>query len=354
MKLIHCADLHLDAPMESHLSADKARERKGELRATFARLVRTAAEEGVSAILIAGDLFDSTHITKSTKKYVLELITAHPEIEFFYLAGNHDRGTALFFEATPPQNLHAFGDAWTSYSMGEVTITGSERPNLDTLSPEPERINILLLHGQERSGKGKDAPEVIHFGKLRGKHIDYVALGHIHDHRVTRIDDRCVAAYSGCLEGRGFDECGQKGYVLLETVGNKLTHKFIPFATRRLHTVECDVTDIPSQLALEDAVSEAVKSIPRGDMVKVVLTGTCPPAWQKDLTHLSAMLGERFYFAKVKDASRLLIRPEDYQNDISLRGEFIRRVLASGLGEEEKERVIACGLRALSGEEVGL
>ena len=68
MKLIHCADLHLDSPMESNLSSEKARERKSEILSTFTKMVRLAAENDVSAILIAGDLFDSDHITTRTEK----------------------------------------------------------------------------------------------------------------------------------------------------------------------------------------------------------------------------------------------------------------------------------------------
>ena len=69
---------------------------------------------------------------------------------------------------------------------------------------------------------------------------------------------------------------------------------------------------------------------------------------------LLAVLSERFYFAKIKDETTLSIRPEDYRNDVSLKGEFVRRVMASGLRDEEKKRVLACGFRALSGEELGI
>ena len=74
----------------------------------------------------------------------------------------------------------------------------------------------------------------------------------------------------------------------------------------------------------------------------------------KDVEHLRQVLADRFYFAKIYDESRILIRPEDYLNDVSLKGEFVRRVLASDLSDTEKERVIACGFRALTGEEIGL
>ena len=57
MKLIHCADLHLASPMESRLSPEKAKQRRTELYRTFDRIADYGVENGVSAILIAGDIF---------------------------------------------------------------------------------------------------------------------------------------------------------------------------------------------------------------------------------------------------------------------------------------------------------
>ena len=354
MKLIHCADIHLDSPMETNLSADKAKERKLEIRSTFARLVRTAAEEGVEAILIAGDLFDGARITPSTQNYVLDLIASHPMIDFYYLSGNHDKGSAWADLAQLPANLYTFGKVWSTYRRGGVAITGAALPNAETLSLNPEDVNILILHGQERRGAGVAGEDIIHLGRFKNKNIDYAALGHIHEHRVLRLDARGIAAYSGCLEGRGFDECGTKGYVLLNVEGGRVSHRFVPFATRTLHTVECDVTGFSSSLDLEEKMLASVANIAPKDMVKVVLTGTCPAETMLDLAHLRGVLAERFYFTKIKDETRLSINAEDYAHDISLKGEFVRRVMASSLSQSEKERVIACGFRALSGEELGL
>lgn len=354
MKLIHCADLHLDSPMESNLSSEKARERKGEIRESFARLVRTATENGVTALLIAGDLFDSVHVTRSTEKYVRDLIAMCPQLHFYYLAGNHDRGSVVKTWEDPPANLFTFDNGWTSYRLGDVVITGSERPCADTLTLSPACVNVVMMHGQERAGNGTAKEDVIHLGKFRGKNIDYLALGHIHEYREMRVDSRCTACYAGCLEGRGFDECGQKGYVLLNIENGHVSHRFVPSASRTLHTVSCDITGFTSQLDLEERVMATVGNIPPRDLVKVILCGVCLPDAHKDTVHLRGVLSERFYFAKLRDECRLLIRAEDYKNDISLKGEFVRRVMASHLSESEKERVIACGFRALSGEEIGL
>ena len=354
MKLIHCADIHLDSPMETNLSADKARERKLEIRSTFARMVRTAAEEGVEAILIAGDLFDGARVTKSTENYVLDLIASYPMIDFYYLSGNHDKGSNLSNSAQLPANLYVFGKVWSTYRRGNVAITGAAVADADTLSLNADDVNILLLHGQERRSAGVAGEDIIHLGRFKNKNIDYASLGHIHEYRPIRLDTRGIACYSGCLEGRGFDECGTKGYVLLNIEGGRISHRFVPFATRTLHTVECDITGFSSQLNLEEKMLSSVADIARSDMVKVVLTGTTSAETALDLNHLRGVLAERFYFAKVKDETRLFINAADYAHDISLKGEFVRRVMASSLSQSEKERVIACGFRALAGEELGL
>lgn len=90
------------------------------------------------------------------------------------------------------------------------------------LNPDPTRVNIVVLHGQVAEYKPKnDAPE-ISLPKLTNKNIDYIALGHIHDFKIEKLDSRCSWCYSGCLEGRGFDECGKKGFVLLDIKNNKV------------------------------------------------------------------------------------------------------------------------------------
>ena len=39
MKIIHCADIHLDSKMSANLTKEKARERKTELLTTFQNMV---------------------------------------------------------------------------------------------------------------------------------------------------------------------------------------------------------------------------------------------------------------------------------------------------------------------------
>ncbi|MBR7099177.1 MAG: metallophosphoesterase [Clostridia bacterium] len=353
MKLIHCADLHLDSPMESNLPAEKARERRSEILSTFAELVRHADENGADAILIAGDLFDSKRTTRKTEQYVLELIKKHPALSFFYLAGNHDSGSSLSTSAQLPENLYTFGNEWTSYALGDVYITGSEQPDPSTLELPEGKINILLLHGQQKE-TGTAGADIIPFRQYRNRHIDYMALGHLHAYREATLDDRGVACYSGCPEGRGFDECGQKGYVLLEIAHQKVTHTFVPFARRTLHEITCDLSGCETQLEIENRLLTATEGIPSSDLIKIILIGSCSPQLLMDLPRLQQLLSERFYFVKPVNRTHLEIHPEDYAHDISLKGEFVRRVMASSFSKKQKEEIIACGFRALGGEELDI
>ena len=59
MKIIHCADLHIDSSMETNLPREKAEQRKEELITAFEKMVKFAVINDVQAIVIAGDLFDS-------------------------------------------------------------------------------------------------------------------------------------------------------------------------------------------------------------------------------------------------------------------------------------------------------
>ena len=358
MKILHCADIHLDSVMESNLSPEQAKERKRELLLSFADMVRYGAEHDARAVLIAGDLFDGASCAKRTRTYVLDLFKQYPHIDFYYLSGNHDEGEVGFTDSkTPlPENLHTFGSEWTEYRIENVSIFGctdpADRQTYDALAPDAQRVNIAMLHGQVYESDNRfDAG--VNLRAVQNKGIDYLALGHIHTYRMETLDARGVWCYAGCPEGRGFDECGNKGFVMLDVAEDgKISTHFVSRSRRKCHVFTVDVSDCDSLLMLEQTVLAATVAADLQDMVKVELVGSVAPETCHDAKYAASVLRQRFYFAKVYDKTKLSIKAEDYQNDISLKGEFVRLVLASKLDEDVKMRVIEKGIRALGGEEV--
>ena len=357
MRLIHCSDLHLDSKMEANLSSRQARERSGEICTSFARMVRWAGMNGVAGVLIAGDLFDTRRVSAKTAEFVLNTMENALDLEFFYIRGNHDASRDPFAGMHLPGNLHCFGGGWNSYTLEGVTITGLEldRENwegcYDGLKLDGEKLNIVMLHGQVSTQPGE---EQICLPRLRGKHIDYLALGHIHSFRQERLDDRGQWCYCGCLEGRGFDECGEKGFVLLDVEDGRVESRFVPFASRALHEVRVDISGCITITQLQSALEKACSGIQPDSMVKFTLVGDYTPETQKDLGFLTNLMSQHFWFAKIKDESRFRMERASYEHDASLKGQFIRLVMASDRTDEQKAQIICAGLQALAGEEVVL
>lgn len=365
MKLIHCADLHLDSKMNANLDKDRAKERKGEILHTFERMVTYASENKISAILIAGDMFDTKNISATTRNTVLYNITGHPEINFYYLKGNHDNDNFLSGLDEIPGNLKMFGSQWTTYEEadGKIIISGLElsADNVGSahvsLVLDSKKFNIVMLHGQEAESEAKDKAEIINLKQYRNKGIDYLALGHVHSYKKEELDTRASYCYAGCLEGRGFDECGEHGFVVLdvdESTG-KYTHEFVPFAQRKLYTVNVDVTDCQTTAEMVAKATRALKEVgcDGGSLVKIVLKGMLDVECEKDITYFLSGFKTRFYFVKVYDETTLKIDIDDYMLDESLKGEYVRQVMAdNSIPEEDKKIIIRYGLQAIAGEEV--
>lgn len=362
MKIIHCADLHLDAKMTAHLTKEQARERRKEILRTFVRMVEYAAKNEVRAILIAGDLFDTRNVSALARNTVRDMIGSHPQIDFLYLRGNHDAEGFLGKLDELPQNLLLFGEEWTTYLYGNVAVTGLEL-NADnhsvccqSLVLDHELFNIVTLHGLLENYESRERAESINLSALKNKSIDYLALGHVHRMVLDRLDNRGVYCYPGCLEGRGFDECGEKGFVLLDIEDNTrtATYQFVPIASRTLYTLEVDVGGVATTRAAAERIEAALarKGYSSGSLVRLVLTGEVAVDAEINCEYLQELFAEYFYYEDVRDETRLLVNYSDFAKDVSLKGEFIRMVLGSDLMEEDKTQVIRCGLMALSGEEI--
>ena len=348
MKILHTADLHLGAPLRTHLSPKEAKLRRDELLSVFHRLLQLAKRENCAAMLIAGDLFDSAAAAAMLASTVLGAIGECREIDFYYVAGNHEKEDWLSQEL--PKNLHVFEKYFSYYEKENVSFFGKSFPksaDFENIYLQKSRINILVLHGEWGEGEARSVE--IPLGLLKNKGIDYCALGHYHSYEAKPIDARGIAAYSGCPEGRGFDELGEKGAILIETDGARVSHRFIPTASRIFHRVTADISAAKSLLDVFSACEAAVSRASGRDFVRLVLTGKRAHMPPPDTEAIRRHFGDRFHYLEIEDRSAAAPNFGAIAKEDSLRGEFVRTVLsAEGLCEEEKMRILDLGLAALS------
>lgn len=364
MKILHCADLHLDSKMTANFTSEKAKERKNELLVTYRGMISYAVEEGINVILIAGDLFDTKQVSRVARDEVYQSIVRHPEIAFYYLKGNHDADSFLGNLEAIPNNLYLFNKEWTSYALSEhVTLTGVEleHANAETIYPslvlQSDKVNIVTLHGQESEHGAKDKTEVIKLRELRNKSIDYLALGHVHMYQTGELDARGIYCYPGCLEGRGFDECGEHGFVVLDIdeEQHRISHTFVPFAKRKLYEIFVDISDCMNtdDVATQMERELAKASIGAQHVVRFVLTGAVDVECEYNEELLVKRFEDQFYFLKIKDKTTRKVDYQAFALDASLKGEFVRTVMAAeDLREEDKASIVRFGILALAGEEI--
>lgn len=343
MKIIHCADIHLGAPING-FPKEVSEGRKREVRNTFLRMVEYAKENDVRVILLSGDVFDRDKPFKKDVDLFYGAVESNPDIDFLYLRGNHDNEG----ERREFANLKTFSTEWTSYEYGDVIISGIELVNensismYSTLSLDAKKKNIVMLHGQV----GGD----INLVKLREKNIDYLALGHLHAYAQGKVDGRGMYAYSGCLEGRGFDETGVKGFILLD-VEDKVVHTFQPFSKRSIEEIKLDVSGLQDGYAMA-RLAKAQIAFRRENIYRIELVGEIDAQTDEFAADVQRLLERECAYVSVKDKTKKKIDYTAYDGDNSLKGEFVRTVLASEYTEEEKAQMIAYGLKALVGREV--
>ena len=366
LKILHTGDVHLDSPF-SGLDPVTAEARRNELRAAFTSLFHFAKVEKADMILIAGDLFDSEFVTRET----LALITreaAGAGCPVVISPGNHDsvstsgvwrRGVfpdnvyiftedSLSYFDFPELDVRVWGWAFTSKTMETCPLEGKSVSDGDGNF----KYNILCAHGDLTSRSSTSCP--VKLSQLEAFGADYAALGHVHN--PASYSDRI--AYSGCLEGRSFDETGHKGAIFVTLDGKSISSRKVRFSRRRYENDELRVDGAASNGELKERITAYVTEKHYGDdtVLRLTLKGEVDPSFTVN-RHFLETDPPRVFSLKIEDKTSPMLDAESLRRDPTVRGEFYRLLEGSLTSEDERTREIAsaalrAGLSALAGESV--
>ena len=341
MKILHTADIHLDSPL---VGVKDSGLRRHELLVALVNLSEYADNNGASAVIVAGDLFDDSFATLQTVQSVADIIGAS-KAAWFVLRGNH--GNAAVYDKLRElcPEIHFFGDSWTSYNLDNVTICGRELGHNDVeqwsrLSLDPSRYNIVVLHGDIDD----ESYGFVDKRALANSGARYVALGHRHafsEHKFGAVR----ACYSGVLETRGFDELAEAGFVEIDTDKNQL--RFVKQPIRTVVSKRIDVTNITSDIALQRILSDTVSDVSPRNYLNVVFCGANAGNLRIE-TVAKELLTDRFFAIRIKDETVPSVDLPSLMNEVSLRGEFVK--LAMSVKDEKlRDEIVKLGLSALNG-----
>lgn len=371
LKILHTGDIHLDSPF-SRLDARRAEIRRGELRAAFSAMMRFAREHAVDLLLIAGDLFDNESVTRETVALLTREFSLFPG-KIVISPGNHDCITpgGVWEKTSFPENVTVFREPTLTrlsfdelqtdvYGCAFVSPERTDSPLTGAHAADPSRINLLCLHGDTASPLSHYGPltktEILGFG------AEYAALGHIHNPGEIVSTGASAYGYCGCLEGRGPDEVGLKGAVLVEITKNAGTAavrtRRIRFCRRHYEQAEIDCTGAETLTAIESAIAAEISRRGFGEdtLLRATLTGAVAPSLVVDTRALAARFPELFDLT-IRDRTTLQLTAGDFANDRTVRGAFYRAMLEkieNGSPEEREIAVLALryGLAAIAGENI--
>lgn len=322
IKILHGADFHLDSAFAA-LNPEQAVLRRREQREALRQLAELGRD--CDLVLLAGDLFDSAHIYRDTLD-ALKAFFASLQGEIFIAPGNHDCLTpgSPYLTENWGKNVHIF----TSNTIEKVTLEGlncdvygagfssAHMPSLlrDFRVEDPRRYNLMVLHGELSPASEYNAilPE-----QVTASGLDYLALGHVHSGD-RRSYGRTLCAWPGCLMGRGYDECGEKGVYLITLDGEEKQVDFLPVKGRKYEVLEVTAGEDP--LA---AILAALPEDTRRDCYKILLTGEADPV---DLPTLERQLASRFFSLRLRDRTQPRRALWAQAGEDTLRGHFLERL----------------------------
>ena len=273
MKLIHCADIHLDSPLrglEKYEGAPISEIRVASRRA-FQNVIDLALAQNVDFMIIAGDLFDGDWPDFNTGLFFISQMNRLREagIRVFIVRGNHDADSKITRKLPFPENVHLFSHRKPETIIDDrlgVAIHGqsfSQPAVTDDLALSyPTRIkglfNIGVLHTAltGREGHARYAPCSI--DTLHSKEYGYWALGHVHQRE--KLDSNAWILFPGNLQGRHIKESGPKGCSLIMVQGGEVERvEHLAQDVFRWETLELDASEAGNQDELLEQIQIGLK-----------------------------------------------------------------------------------------------
>ncbi|MEG1482462.1 metallophosphoesterase family protein [Clostridium sp.] len=370
VRILHCADIHFDTPFKEFTN-EYAQNSKEEIKEVFNKIINICNDEKIQVMLLAGDIFDNYTVSKSTLAFIKETIEKLKGTKVFISPGNHDPyNFKSFYKLIDwPENVHVFKSDMERVVIDELELCvhgGAFTDNyvnesmLKNIDIYDGYINIGVIHGELASGLSGNEYNPITLKDIEDSKLDYLALGHRHKFNGILKEGITSYAYSGCPQGRGFDETNEKGVLIGEVSNGYANMVFKKTCKREYLEKEIDITSLFGYKEVKEKIIEELKDFNiKEDIFKVTLTGSLEASFKIDEKVLKEKLNKDFYFIKIKDNTNIISNTDDVYNEHSIKGIFIKNLndkISSATGEEKEiiELALKIGLQSLTSEEVNL
>lgn len=369
IRILHVADIHFDTTF-SGMKPKQALKSKEELKQVFEKIIKITLEKEIDILLIAGDVFDNLSVNKTTLYFIKNCLESISKVHVFISPGNHDPYNEKSFYSIVEwsDNVHIFKGSMEMVILEDLDTVvwgaGFNIPHVKkSLLKDVKRAegynNILVLHGEIASNQESNEYNPITEEEIGKTNVDYVALGHRHKFSEIKKIENTYYCYSGCPQGRGFDELEDKGVVFIELQNKFIEANFIRTSIRNYYEKEVNIQGCFGYNEVKNKIISSISNEERkNNFYKIILIGEISEEFTLNEEFLEELLSNEFYFVKVIDKSELKLDINKLLEGYSIKSIFAKKIyerLEEAQTEEEREIItlaLKIGLQSISGEEV--
>ena len=380
VKILHCSDLHIDTPFKD-LPESISEKRKEEVKETFINIVDLCKKEEIQILLIAGDFFDNLRVYKASIELIKRKFKEIYKTKIFISAGNHDPyNKKSFYDLIHwPKNVYVFKNnieeivledfntVICGFSFNENYIKERKLKGYKVPKKYENYIKIMVCHGvlttEGAANRGEIFYNPIVEEDIKNIDVDYLALGHTHTFSGIKKIGNTFYSYSGCPEGRNFNELGDKG-ILIGTIGKEYANlEFKAICKRKYIEITIDITEAISYKDIEKKILNELENIENNynkNLYKIILIGELEENFIFKEELLLEKLKDRFFFLKIEDKTTIKIDYTKISKEYSIKGIFVCKLLkkikeTSDLEEKEiLKNALKIGVQSLLEQEVRL
>lgn len=370
IKILHCADLHFDTPFRE-LDKEVAENSRLELLEVFKNIIDLTITENVEVLLIAGDVFDNLTVNKNTLFFIAKELNRINNVHVFISPGNHDpyNNKSFYNMIEWPENVVIFHDEFEKKEIADLNLVVwgagfKDKYENNTLlkkyNVDSSKINIMVIHGEISEGNSSNEYNPMYLTDIRNSNMEYIALGHRHKFSGILKEGLTNYAYSGCPQGRGFDEEDEKGIIIGDIFKGGVSLTFKSICIRRYITKEVYVDEVNTydELMIK-IVNEFNEEQRKRNFYKIILKGVSKAHFNINENILKDKLKSYFYYIKIINKTEIEVELDKLSNGYSLKGRYLTKIkerieVASDEDKEILKLALKIGLQAMSEEEVNL
>ena len=266
IKILHSGDWHLDSPFQGRTESQASALRR-ELLSIPEKLATLCRREDCDLVLLSGDLFDGAY-TQATYRVVYDAL-ARMGVPVFISPGNHDfvSPDSPYEKEIWPEDVHIFKKQqvqWVDLPNLGLRVYGAGFQSMDCESlldnVHADGLAVGVFHGDPTQVNSPYNP--VTKAQVAASGLAYLALGHVHKGEAFRAG-QTLCAWPGCPMGRGWDEQGEKG-ALIVSIEDTALMRFVSLNAPQFHDISVDVSD---------GASSVLPAIANEDFYRITLTG---------------------------------------------------------------------------------